>query len=114
MRSGWATPTGPDAVMYPYYKLSTGLTDDDIAGIRALYGSNVAADSRLRLLANADARRPHARHPRRPPPAPTPASRRRRDTTPPSLQIKSPGFSIISTTALGHRHQRDGERQRRR
>ena len=23
--------------MYPYYKLSTGLTDDDIAGIRALY-----------------------------------------------------------------------------
>ena len=32
----------PGAVMYPYYKLSTGLTDDDIAGIQALYGSNVA------------------------------------------------------------------------
>src|ERR1035438_9677714 len=31
----------PGAVMYPYYRLSTGLTDDDIAGIRALYGSNV-------------------------------------------------------------------------
>ena len=31
--------------MYPYYKLSTGLTDDDIAGIRALYGSNVGADA---------------------------------------------------------------------
>src|ERR1035441_7892883 len=33
----------PGAVMYPYYKQATGLTDDDIAGIRALYGSNVAA-----------------------------------------------------------------------
>lgn len=32
----------PGSVMYPYYRLSAGLTDDDIAGIRALYGSNVA------------------------------------------------------------------------
>ncbi|MCX6631969.1 MAG: matrixin family metalloprotease, partial [Candidatus Solibacter sp.] len=31
----------PGSVMYPYYKLATGLTGDDIAGIRALYGSNV-------------------------------------------------------------------------
>jgi matrixin/glucodextranase-like protein len=29
----------PGTVMYPYYHLLTGLTDDDIAGIRSLYGS---------------------------------------------------------------------------
>src|SRR5207253_7407999 len=29
----------PGAVMYPYYHLVSGLTDDDIAGIRDLYGS---------------------------------------------------------------------------
>ena len=44
----------PGAVMYPYYKLSTGLTDDDIAGIRALYGSNVRADSGCASNTNAD------------------------------------------------------------
>src|SRR5437764_6785399 len=30
----------PGAVMYPYYHLATGLTDDDIAGIIALYGAS--------------------------------------------------------------------------
>lgn len=29
----------PGAVMYPYYRQTTGLTADDIAGVRALYGS---------------------------------------------------------------------------
>jgi len=28
----------PGAVMYPYYRIQTGLTPDDIAGIQALYG----------------------------------------------------------------------------
>src|SRR5207249_3654800 len=28
----------PSAVMYPYYKMSTKLSADDIAGIQALYG----------------------------------------------------------------------------
>jgi hypothetical protein len=31
----------PTAVMYPYYRLQTGLTPDDIAGIQALYGAPV-------------------------------------------------------------------------
>jgi hypothetical protein len=31
----------PDSVMYPYYRILAGLSVDDIAGIRALYGSNV-------------------------------------------------------------------------
>ncbi len=30
----------PDSVMYPYYRILTGLSVDDIAGIRALYGSS--------------------------------------------------------------------------
>lgn len=29
----------PNAVMYPYYRVSSGLTSDDIAGIQALYGA---------------------------------------------------------------------------
>ncbi len=29
----------PGAVMYPYYKVNTALTEDDIAGIQALYGA---------------------------------------------------------------------------
>jgi hypothetical protein len=83
----------PGAVMYPYYKLSTGLTDDDIAGIRALYGSNVPATTPT----------PTPAPPIPTPPTPTPtgptAPTGSSDTTPPSLQIKSPGFSIVSTTA---------------
>lgn len=30
----------PDSVMYPYYRILAGLSEDDIAGIRALYGTN--------------------------------------------------------------------------
>ena len=33
----------PTAVMYPYYRLQTGLTADDIAGIQALYGPPAAS-----------------------------------------------------------------------
>jgi hypothetical protein len=43
---GLAHSDDPTSVMYPYYKLQTGLTADDIAGIQALYGpppSGVAA-----------------------------------------------------------------------
>lgn len=34
----------PNAVMYPYYRVQTGLTADDIAGIQAIYGAG-APDS---------------------------------------------------------------------
>jgi hypothetical protein len=81
--------------MYPYYKLATGLTDDDIAGIRALYGSNVPVSTT-----------PPPTPPPTPTPTPTPAptptptpAPAPGDTTPPSLQIKSPGFTITSTGA---------------
>jgi len=35
---GLAHSDNPKAVMYPYYKMASGLTEDDIAGIQALYG----------------------------------------------------------------------------
>jgi hypothetical protein len=85
----------PGTVMYPYYRLVTGLTDDDIAGIQALYGSSVAR-------APAPPASPIPPVPPAPPsppappanPAPAPA-----DSTPPSLQIVSPSFTIGATTA---------------
>lgn len=94
----------PGAVMYPYYKLSTGLTDDDIAGIRALYGSNVAPTPTLPPTLPPPPTPTPAPTPAPPPaptpaPTPTPAPPTPGDTTPPSLQIKSPGFTITSTTA---------------
>jgi hypothetical protein len=88
----------PGAVMYPYYHLSTGLTDDDIAGIRALYGSNVPAPAPAPTPTPA----PPAPTPTpAPSPAPTPAPAPpvSGDTTPPTLQIKSPGFTVVSTSA---------------
>jgi hypothetical protein len=92
----------PGAVMYPYYKQATGLTDDDIAGIRALYGSNVQATP---APAPTPTPTPVPAPVPTPPPAPTPAPApaptppASADTTPPSLQIKTPGFTISSTTA---------------
>jgi hypothetical protein len=90
----------PGAVMYPYYKLSAGLTDDDIAGIRALYGSNLAPTPTPPPMPP-PAPSPAPATPPAPTPAatPTPAPPAPGDTTPPSLRIKSPGFTITATTA---------------
>ncbi len=79
----------PGAVMYPYYRLATGLTNDDIAGIRALYGSPGATQ-------------PPAPPPAPPAPAPTnpPAPSPPvggTDKTPPSLRVVSPALTITST-----------------
>jgi hypothetical protein len=93
----------PGSVMYPYYKLSTGLTDDDIAGIRALYGSNVAATPAPPAPTPTPSPAPTPTPtpaPPAPPPAPTPTpTPAGGDSTAPSLQIQSPGFTIISTSA---------------
>jgi hypothetical protein len=86
----------PGAVMYPYYHLSTGLTDDDIAGIRALYGSTATptpAPTPTPTPTPTPAPTPA------PAPTPTPAPPANGDTTPPTLQITSPGFTIVSTSA---------------
>jgi len=72
----------PGAVMYPYYRLTAGLSNDDIAGIQALYGAVSST--------------PAPAPPPPPPPAPKPAPA---DTSAPALQIKTPGSSIASTAA---------------
>ncbi len=85
----------PGAVMYPYYRLSTGLSDDDIAGIRALYGSNVATPPAT-PPAPPTPTPPTPTPPTPPKPTPTPPAT---DTVAPTLSIDSPGFTIGSTTA---------------
>ena len=96
----------PGAVMYPYYKQATGLTDDDIAGIRALYGSNVAATptpppnpAPIPAPTPTPVPTPTPAPTPTPTPAPTPAPPSSPDTTAPSLQIQAPGLTITSTTA---------------
>ena len=88
----------PGAVMYPYYKLSTGLTDDDIAGIRALYGSNVPPSPAAPPTPNPPPTPSPIPVPTPPAPNPTPAPVPG-DSTPPSLQIRTPGFTVTSTSA---------------
>ncbi len=80
----------PGAVMYPYYRFASGLTDDDIAGIRALYG---AAGSATPVTPPTQPAQPAQ------PPAQPPASPPVVDNTPPSLSITSPGASISSTSS---------------
>ena len=84
----------PGSVMYPYYHLSTGLTDDDIAGIRALYGSTATPNP-----PPAPTPPPTPPTAPTPPPTPTPTPPAKGDATPPTLQIRSPGFTITSTSA---------------
>lgn len=82
----------PGSVMYPYYRFATGLTSDDIAGIRNLYGAAGAAQ-------------PPAGTPGTPstPVTPTPGQPAGpsggKDVSPPSLQIVSPGSTIVNTSA---------------
>jgi hypothetical protein len=85
----------PGSVMYPYYHLYTGLSADDIAGIRDLYGSGDAAPPPVPGV-------PPAQPPAAPPSAPPPPSSPPQggpDRSPPSLRIASPAASIVSTTS---------------
>jgi hypothetical protein len=87
----------PGAVMYPYYKLSTTLTADDIAAIQAIYGSPgspVPAPTPLPIPTPTPT--PAPTPPTTPTPKPSPGGA---DTTPPSLTILSPGSTILSTSA---------------
>jgi hypothetical protein len=83
----------PGAVMYPYYHQANGLTSDDIAGLRDLYGQKETAapsPSPGGLPA------PPVEPPVAPPAPPPPPGG---DKTPPSLRIASPWRSIVTTTA---------------
>jgi hypothetical protein len=80
----------PGSVMYPYYHQSSGLTEDDIAGIRQLYGDR-ASESPVP---------PPAAVPTGPAVTPTtPPVNPTADRTPPSLKITSPATSVGTTTA---------------
>jgi len=80
----------PDSVMYPYYRRLSALSDDDIAGIRDLYGASQPS-------APPAAPQPPAPVPVAPtvPPRRTPDS----DRTPPTLRITSPSLTIVATSA---------------
>lgn len=86
---GLAHSTIPGTVMYPYYRQLTGLTADDVAGIRSLYGDE------SKTPASPTTPTPDPPTPPQPPAQPPGKS----DTAPPSISITSPGGSIVSTTA---------------
>ena len=99
----------PTAVMYPYYRLTTGLTADDIAGIRDLYGSRDEAPPPTAQPPStpSSGTPPSAGSPPSagtppstgsPPAGGTPAPGTP-DTVPPSLKITSPAFTIVATSA---------------
>ncbi|MDR3702791.1 MAG: matrixin family metalloprotease [Candidatus Sulfopaludibacter sp.] len=89
---GLAHSDAPSAVMYPYYKLSSGLTNDDIAAIQALYGTRGAqtgaSDPPPPPTPPAQPTQPA------PPAAPTPPT----DTVAPTVAISAPAYTIVSTT----------------
>jgi hypothetical protein len=95
---GLAHSDNPDSVMYPYYHMVTGLSPDDIAGIQALYGSKPAlsqppvAPQPVPVPVPAPTPTPDPNPAPSPTPTPGPP-----DTTSPSLDITSPGSSIVST-----------------
>jgi len=88
---GLAHSSDPNSVMYAYYHKVTALTDDDIAGIQALYGKPSSSQPPA-------APAPPVTPTPVPAPAPTPPSGGT-DTVPPSIEIVSPGSTIVSAYA---------------
>jgi hypothetical protein len=86
---GLGHSSNPGSVMYPYYRFAAGLTADDIAGIRTLYGSSDGTPS-------APATPSTPATPATPVKPGTPSGTP--DATPPTLQITSPGYTIVSTS----------------
>jgi hypothetical protein len=96
---GLAHSDRPGSVMYPYYRLAAGLSDDDIAGIRNLYGTGGTVP-----------RQPQQPTPSNPPVTPaqppaTPSQPSAPPSTPsgpdklaPALRILAPALTIIQTT----------------
>jgi hypothetical protein len=102
---GLGHSSNPGAVMYPYYRMQTGLTSDDIAGIQALYGAISApptppASTPVQPPVLPPVVPPVAAPPVQPPVvAPPVQPTASTDTTPPSLTIASPGSTIVATSS---------------
>ena len=90
---GLAHSDNPSAVMYPYYKLSTGLSSDDIAAVQALYGIRGSQPAPPPTP-------PSVPTPPSPPPSggtpPSSGGNPSGDTVPPTLTIISPAGTIVS------------------
>ncbi|MGA2772134.1 MAG: matrixin family metalloprotease [Bryobacteraceae bacterium] len=91
---GLGHSSNPGAVMYPYYRMQTGLTSDDIAGIQALYGAISAPPAKPPVQPPVVV--PPVQPPVVQPPVQPPTSA---DTTPPSLSIVSPGLTMVATSS---------------
>ncbi len=87
---GLAHSDMPGAVMYPYYKLSAGLTNDDIAAIQTLYGTRGAQTG---------SSGPPQQPPVTPPPAPPSTPQAPQDRVAPTVAIGTPSYTIVSTTS---------------
>ncbi|HTQ53530.1 MAG TPA: matrixin family metalloprotease [Bryobacteraceae bacterium] len=95
----------PGAVMYPYYRMSTGLTSDDIAGIQNLYGpagggaGSTPSGGATPTGGGSTPSGPSPGSPSNPAPNPPPNPTPSGGSTPPSLVITVPATTIVSTTA---------------
>jgi len=97
----------PASVMYPYYRLQTGLTADDIAGIQALYGAPAGSAPGGSSSGNAGSSGTGAGNAGNSgtPPAGSgagatgPGAGKTTDAVPPTVTIVSPGSSMVSTMA---------------
>ena len=87
----------PGTVMYPYYRFFSGLSDDDIAGIRDLYGSSGAAPPEPPMPVPPEPRAPAPPEP--PPSSPGSPVNPPSDQIPPALRILSPASTIVATSA---------------
>lgn len=82
----------PGSVMYPYYRVATVLSTDDIAGIQDLYGERSAGEAIPVPPTTPSSPASPATPTSRPAPA-TP------DRTPPSLRVVAPAFTMVTTSA---------------
>jgi hypothetical protein len=97
---GLGHTSDPGAVMYPYYRMQTGLTSDDIAGIQALYGPVVAPPAAPPATPPVQPPvTPPVVPPVTPPVAPPVQPPTSADSTPPSLSILSPGLTMVATSS---------------
>ncbi len=96
----------PDAVMYPYYHMVTGLSTLDISTVQTLYATQTSSPSTpapVTAPVPAPAPAPTPTPAATPTPAPTPAPAPKptpANTTPPGLTITSPASTAISTSAV--------------